>query len=216
MDFLNVPACLADVLPPGQEQVQGFLDKGGWVVVGGIGAVIVVLILASILSRALRGRRRAPSREQGLQENLAEYPPPPGKPGPRRLLVEGVPARIRLVVVAPVGKQAQLDAGKAEPLLEHVLRGLGEVARHDKPRVRIWPPQLSHQGFAVTFQRLTEKPDPDGRPSRWVLLAGQARVGTNFILLGLALLADEKTSVGRRTLDPEEWAEVLRIKAPGG
>jgi hypothetical protein len=175
----------------------------------------VVLFLAYLLSRALRGRRREPDREAGQREDLAAYPPPPGKPGPRRLLVEGVPARIRLVVIAPVGKQAQVNAGKAEPLLEHVLRGLGEVARHDKPRVRVWAPQLSHQGFAVTFQRLTQKPDPDGRPSRWVLLAGQARVGAHFLLLGMALLADEKTSIGRRTLGPEEWTSVLRIKAAG-
>jgi hypothetical protein len=210
MDFLKLLPNFADGLP---QQAQDFLDKGGWVVVGGIGAVLGVLFLAFVLSRVLRGRRPV-DHEDGLREDLAEYPPPPGKPGPRRLLVEGVPARIRLVVLAPVGKQAQVDAAKAEPLLEHVFRGLGEIARQDKPRVRVWPPQLSHQGFAVTFQRLTQKPDPDGRPSRWVLLAGQARLGAHSILLGMALLADEKTSIGRRTLGPEEWPGVLRIKEP--
>jgi hypothetical protein len=213
VDLFNVPPGFADGLPP---QVQDFLDRGGWMAIGGIGAVLVVLFLGYALSRALRGRRQAPDREAGLREDLAGYPPPPGKPGPRRLLVEGVPARIRLVVIAPVGKQAQVDAGKAEPLLAHVLHGLGDIARQDKPRVRIWPPQLSHQGFAVTFQRLTQKPDPDGRPSRWVLVAGQARVGQHYILLGMALWTDEKSSIGRRMLGPDEWTNVLRITAPGG
>jgi hypothetical protein len=49
-----------------------------------------------------------------------------------------------------------------------------------------------------------------------VLLAGQARVGPHYILLGMALLTDEKSSVGRRTLEPEDWTNVLCIKAPGG
>jgi hypothetical protein len=116
------------------------------------------------------------------------------------------------VVVAPVGKQAQLDAANAEPLLEHVRRGLGAAAQQDRPRVRVWPPQLSHQGFAVKFHRLTEKPEPDGRPSRWALLAGRARVGQHYILLGLALWTDEPTTLGRLTLEPDQWPLVLNVR----
>jgi hypothetical protein len=192
--------------------VHDSVGTTGEVVLLGSLAVIVLIILLAVLRALAGGKRPTAHREEGLEENLAEYPPPP-RPGPRQLVVDGTPARVRLVVIAPVGKTAKIDAGKAEALLEHVLRGLGGVVQHDKPRVRIWAPQLSHQGFAVSFQRLTHKPEPEGRASRWALLAGQARVGERYILLGLALLSDEKTSIGRLTLEPDQWTEMLRIKS---
>jgi hypothetical protein len=91
------------------------------------------------------------------------------------------PARLRLVVVAPVGRKV-LSADQVEGVLEQVLRELGAAAAGDKPRVRVWPPQLSSAGFAPTFFRLTHRPDPAGKPSRWVLLAGPARAGGQPIL----------------------------------
>jgi hypothetical protein len=180
------------------------------------GAGVVVLLILVVLVARLFGRKPAPDPEASLREDLARYPPAPGAAGARRLTVENYPARLRLVVIAPVGKAAQVDADKAEPLLEHVLRGLGGVARQDRPRVRVWPPQLSHQGFAVKFHRLTRTPDPDGRPSHWALLAGRAKVGQHYILLGVAVWTEEPTTLGRLTLEPERWPEVLRVKAPEG
>ena len=71
-----------------------------WIVLG-VGALVVLLVLVLLL-RALGGGKKSGGSERGLEENLATYPPPPGSPGPRRLLVEGEPMRLRLVVVAPV------------------------------------------------------------------------------------------------------------------
>jgi hypothetical protein len=215
MVLLPALASPGDLLPP---EAHKFLDQGGWWLVAAVG---VLAALAFLVALANRLRRRSAAQrdalwERGLRENLAEYPPPPGKPGSSRLLVVGVPARLRLVVLAPVGKLAQVNPDTAGPLLDHVVHALGKIAQQDKPRIRVWPPQLSQHGFAVTFHRLTQKPEPDGQLSRWVLLAGQARVGVYHILLGLALLTDEKTSVGRRTLRPEQWTEVLRIRTPEG
>src|SRR5262249_52960406 len=155
----------------------------------------------------LRRRPAPPDPEADLREDLGFYPPP-GPPGPRRLLVQGNPARVRLVVLAPVGKQAHVDAANAGPLLEHVLHGLGSVVQHDRPRVRVWPPQLSHQGFAVKFHRLTQTPPSHGNGSHWTVLAGRARVGQHHLLLGLALWTDEPTMFGRLTLEPEQWPAV--------
>src|SRR5690242_16346366 len=198
------PPWLNDLLPPA---ARSFLDQGGWWLVYGLAALLalaVLLILVAAVGRLFR-RRPPTDLDAGLREDLASYPHPPGAPGPRRLLVEGHPARVRLLVIAPVGKQARVDAAQAEPLLEHVRRGLGAAAQHDRPRVRVWPAQLSHQGFAVKFHRLTERPEPDGRPSHWALLAGRARVGQHYILLGLALWTDEPTTLGRLTLEPDQW-----------
>ena len=206
------PPWLNDLLPP---PARNFLDQGGWWLVFGVAVLLVLLFLLVLAARLFR-RRPAPDLDAGLREDLASYPPPPAAAGARRLLVEGHPARVRLVVLAPVGKQAQLDAAKAEPLLEHVRRGLGATAQHDRPRVRVWPPQLSHQGFAVKFHRLTQKPDPDGRPSHWALLAGRARVGQHYILLGLALWTDEPTTLGRLSLEPDQWPLVLNVRTGEG
>ncbi len=203
-----LPPWLHNLLP---QAANDFLDKGGgWLVLAAI-ALLVLLVLFVLFRRAARALGGKGGGERGLREDLAEYPPAPGTPGPRQVSVEGVPGRIRLVVLAPVGKQARIDATKAEALLNHVVRGLGDVARHDRPRVRVWPPQLSVQGFAVTFHRMTHKPEPDGKPSPWVLLAGEARVGQHYILLGMAVHAEEKTALGRLTLTPDRWPEVVRV-----
>lgn len=177
-------------------------------------AVLVLLALVVVLRRALRRRPQPPDPEAGLREDLAAYPPAPPGPLPRRLLVQDHPARLRLVVVAPIGKEARLDAANVEPLLEHVLHNLGSLARQDRPRVRVWPAQLSHHGFAVMFQRLTTRPDPEDAPSHWTLLAGRARVGQHFLLLGLAVWTEEPTTLGRLTLEPDRWPTVLRVTTP--
>ena len=33
--------------------------------------------------------------------------------------------------------------------------GLGDIYKHDKPRVKVWPKQVSYQGFATYFHRNT-------------------------------------------------------------
>jgi hypothetical protein len=213
MELQKPPTWLYDNLP---QAGKDFLDAGGWYLVLAIVAVLVLAIVAMVfrgIVQALSRRRKQPDPEKNLAEDLGTYPPAPGKPGPRRLHVEGHPARIRLVVLAPQGKQDNVDAGKAEAVLELVVKGLGALAQQDHPRVRIWPRQLSNQGFAVSFHRLIRKPEPDSRPSRWVLVAGQAQAGQRKVLVGLALQTDEKTSLGKLTVEPERWNEVLRIKS---
>ncbi len=120
----------------------------------------------------------------------------------------GQPGRLRLVVVAPTGKKT-IETGDVERLLNQVVRGLGDIVRQDKPRVRIWPAQLSVPGFAPTFHRLTRRPEPPGRPSQWVLMAGPAQVEGQQILLGLAIHADQANKWEQLTLKPLEWGEFL-------
>jgi hypothetical protein len=118
---------------------------------------------------------------------------------------------LRLIVVAPLGKRPLPADGAIEPLLDGVLRGLGDIVRQDRPRIRVWPPQLSYQGFTPTLVRLTRRPEPAGKPSPWVLVAGPARAGGQQLLLGLALFADAPTDWGSLTVQAHEWAEVLRV-----
>ena len=116
-------------------------------------------------------------------------------------------------------------------MLEEILRGLGEVSIDDKPRVRVWPPQLSTSGFAPTFFRLTKKPDPEGlralmdeahvRPEETVMIgdsevdvqtarnAGTWAVGCTF---GLAPHTLEAAPPDMLTDSPADWTEALAIE----
>ncbi|HKB02434.1 MAG TPA: hypothetical protein VKD90_09445 [Gemmataceae bacterium] len=199
-------------------QVNEVLDKARgdgnlWVYVAvGIGVLIAVVVLFKIAT----GRKKPhPDLEKSQREDLADYPPPPAVTGSRRLEVNGVPVRLRLVVIAPTGKhQESITPDNASELLDDVLRGLGGFVATDRPRVKVWPPQLSVAGFAPTFHRLVESPDPEGKPSRWVKLAGPARTGKRPILLGLALIADEPCKLGDVHLETTEWGELLQVSRP--
>ncbi|HEY7312069.1 MAG TPA: hypothetical protein VH643_22080 [Gemmataceae bacterium] len=193
---------LAGDLPPGPPLIGNNL-----VFYAALGGGLLALLLLILWVR--RGRRAPVDPESGLLEDLSTYPPP--GPGPRRLFLRGEPMRLRLVVVAPLGKRPLPADGAIEPLLDEVLRGLGEIARQDRPRIRIWPAQLSHQGFGPTFFRLTRRPEPAGRPSCWVLMAGPVRGGAQQFLLGLALCADEPSNLGNLPVQATEWDQVLRI-----
>lgn len=170
---------------------------------GAAGALVLIMIVIVVF----RGRGKKIDPESGLAEDLTTLPPVPKGDRHYLLKVMNQPGRLRLVVIAPVGKKT---VGKVDSALEQVFRGLGEVSLDDKPRVRIWPPQPSTTGFAPTFFRLTKR--PDGKPSRWVLLAGPARAGNVPVLLGLAVLTDQPTNLGLITMTETQWGEVLQIE----
>jgi hypothetical protein len=199
---------IADAAPPGQNLLDS-IGTQNLMLYGAI-AVGILLLLVVLIFLMSRGKRRV-NPERGLDEDLSEYPPAPGKPGSRRLTVHGRPVRLRLVVVGPVGKRTIADRG-VEALLDEVLRGLGQIAQQDKPRIKIWPPQLSQQGFAPTFFRMTHCPDRAGKPSHWLLAAGSARAGGKPVLLGLAMWADDTGPMEQTILTETEWDQALQIK----
>jgi hypothetical protein len=172
--------------------------------------VLVVLLL--IVRRLFAKSPVGPTQERGVEgEDLGKYPPPP-PPGVWSVFVEGVPVRIRLVIVAPIGKGNPVDAANASVRLDQVVRGLGAAIQQDKARIRIWPMQLSNQGFGPTVHRQVKRPEADGKPSRWIVVAGQVPARPKPLLVGLALQADEVNAIGRLTLTPEQWSEVLRVQ----
>jgi hypothetical protein len=193
-------------------QANDLVDKAAdnWILIAVAGGLVVA---AAALWRIATGRKKpSPDLEAGLREQLAEYPPPPPVGGPR-LTVNDVPVRLRLVVVAPTGKQQTLISPDDVPeLLDDVRRGLGQFAAADKLRVRVWPPQLTVAGFAPTFHRLVESPDAGREKSRWIKLAGPARTGKRPILLGLAVFADEPVKLGEVSAESTEWAELIRVE----
>ena len=119
---------------------------------------------------------------------------------------------MRLVVVAPAGNDAEVDIEEVQAMLERVLPGLSDICQGDRPRIKVWPRQLSYEGFAKLFRRNMMTPEGEGEPSRWILLGGRAKLGKQQIMLGLGLQAAKPTTVGRRTVDAHEWPTVLRVR----
>lgn len=184
-----------------------------YVVIGvGVGALLVLLLVVRSAKRFLYGAfGGGPAHDRGVaEEDLTKYPPPPPA-GPKRLTVEGRPVRVRLIVVAPVGKDMDIDVNDVEPMLDQFVFGLGSVAKSDKPRIKVWPSQVSNKGFSFTFNRMMRKAEKPGQPSRWILVAGQTSSRPRPVMLGLALYAEDVNSVGHLTIKPEQWATVLRV-----
>jgi hypothetical protein len=216
MEFLQKPPrWLLDLVP---ESARDLLDHGGWWVVLGFAALVILLLAWAILARlgrlVLERRREAPPTTN-LTENLAAFRPPANPGGPTQLNYEGLPVRLRLIVVAAAGKDFGFHPKNIVPLLDRVVVGLSEIAEDDRPRVRIWPAQHSYEGFSIAFHRSTPLPEGEGNPSQWIPVAGRAIVGKQPILLGLVLWSEEKTTLSRRTLEPPEWPVLLRIKRRG-
>src|SRR5215831_18269286 len=91
----------------------------GTVLVG----TLVLLALLLVLIRILFGRRKATPKAPDLEEDLGTYPPLKASGGDRRLVVEGVPVRLRLVVLAPAGSQGEVDEANIEVTLERIVPG---------------------------------------------------------------------------------------------
>lgn len=206
--LLHAPRFLTDLLP---EAVRSSADLV-WYGVLGLAALLALIVLLVILRALFRKRPGKGGHEQNLEEKLGTYPDAKPGTGDRRLLIEGVPVRLRLVVIAPSGTESEASIDDVEKVLDKVLPGLSEFCRQDRPRVRIWPRQMSYDGFANHFHRNMIVPEGDGQLSRWAVVAGRVKLGKYQVMLGLALQGIKPNSVGRRTLESHEWQSVLRIR----
>jgi hypothetical protein len=209
------------------QPVQDFLDQGGWWLVLGVCAVLA-LLWVRLMVRKLRGVVRPLKRKRGkkrrarapapLRENLKLLGEGFTDVGPRRLVVKGVPARLRLVVLS-MGTQGGggLSEDMADRVLDWIKNGLAEVAAHDGPGVRVWPPFYSADGFATALQSNVSIPEPPGMKSHWVLMAGSVRMGRLVIHVGLLLHAEDANSLRLIKVKQEQWLDSLTIeKTPAG
>jgi hypothetical protein len=203
--------------------VQDFLDQGGWWwVLGALGLLALLWVLSIVrkLRRALRSSRKkrrksrrvraplSPMREE-LQMISGGY----NEPGPRRLVVKGFPARMRLVVLS-MGTRGGggLSEDMADRVLDWIKDGLAEVASYDCPGVRVWPPFYSADGFAIALENNLPVPEPRGMKSHWVVLAGAVRMGRMVIHVGLLLYAEDANNLRLIRVKQEQWLDSLTIE----
>jgi hypothetical protein len=207
MEF-EAPKIFTDLLPESVRAYAVYILAGSVCIAG----LFVLLVLVAVVKLLFGGRKKKVGDPKNLVENLEEYPNLKLSSGDRQLRVEGVPVRLRLVVIAPAGTASEFDVDELADLLEKVLPGLGEIYKNDKPRVKVWPTQVSYQGFATHFHKNMKTGAQEGELTRWVLVAGRAKLGKQQIMLGLAMQTIKPNTVGRRTVDSHEWANVLRVR----
>ncbi|HZZ78449.1 MAG TPA: hypothetical protein VFE62_08010 [Gemmataceae bacterium] len=204
---MAAPKDLVDILPENLRAYALYILGGA----ACIGVLFVLIILAGVVRLLLGGKKEKPEDRSDLTEDLTTYPDLKSRPGDTQLRAEGSPVRLRLVVLAPAGN-AEIDEDSIPKILEEVVAGMGAIYKNDKPRVKIWPKQVSYQGFATFFHSHTETGASEKEQTRWVLVAGRIKVGKTQYMLGLGMQTIKPNPIGRRTVDAHEWSNVLRVR----
>ncbi len=198
--------------------VQVFLDDGGWWLV-----ILALAVVAWFWARGLyrrvkrilfsKKKRRKKVKDSPMRVLLREVGDALTEEGPVQATVREMPVRLRVVVVAPgVTYLGELLPEMAESLLDYVKPGLADVLESDVPRVVVWPRQPSEDRFQQLFFGNMEVPEPRGRRSHWVLLAGTIRLGRQKVHLGLAAYAEQASLLREVRIDKENWEPVLGLQ----
>ena len=206
MDF-TAPKAFVDLLPEEAKAHAQWLFLGSACI-----ASIIVLMIVVALFRLMIGRDKKAKSEKPLTEDLREYPDLKSSSGDKQLRVEGVPCRLRLVIVAPAGNASEVDLDELPEMLDKIVLGLGDIYKYDKPRVKEWPAQVSYKGFASMFHSNMKTGAEEGEQTRWVLVAGRMKVGKQQYMLGVAVQTIKPNTIGQRTVDSHEWPSVLRVR----
>jgi hypothetical protein len=182
---------------------------------GGMLAALVVLLLVVILFLLLRRRARQP--ELALPDlridvsALPDHGPPTGEP---RLELYGTPVRLAVLVLAPAGRNNPLPAGSdLLGALDNLLPDFTTVVAAHRPLIRLWPCQLSTQGFVNSFFNNARLPGDRGKGTPWCAVAGRFEAGGQQLLAGLVCAADRPNSLSQVTVaHAGQWMDVLRVK----
>ena len=136
-----------------------------------IGLVVLVLVVA-----LLGGRRKRPADvEPDLTIDVASLPLHGPPTAGAQLEFYNLPVRLAALVLAPVGRGHRLPPkDELAGVVDEMLPGLMQVMNSHQPQFRRWPPQLSSQGFAVSFFRNAALPGDHGRGTPWCSVAGKA------------------------------------------
>ena len=220
-ELKEVAAPVTQHLP---EPVQQFLEDGGWWGILGVCAFLALLWLRRIV-RKLRGAGRPFKKKKKIKKRARAAAPTiehidlqlVGEgftdEGPRRLAIQGMPARLRMVILSMGTKGGQsLSEDMADRILDWIKHGLAEVASYDYPGVRVWPMFPSADGFATALQAHVPISQAKGMKSNWLLIAGHVQMGRAIIHVGMLLYREEKSSLRFIRIKDERWLDVLTIE----
>ncbi len=180
---------------------------------GMVGLVVLAgLIALKMLPRGAPGAVGM-GRELFLDvRKLSQEGPPPGGP---KLECRQIPVRLAVVVLAPSGRANPLStAGGFPHLLDQIVPGLGNALATHQPVVKLWPAQLSQQGFVHSFFKNVRLPGQGGKRTAWCALAGPSEIDGRSIDVGLVFCAAGNNPMGQEQIQSADaWAEALRVRA---
>ncbi len=178
------------------------------------GAVLLVLLL--IVVAALRRRRKRPLPEPpSLEIDLQALDI--SAPAPKSPVLEchHVPGRLAVLVLAPVGRGADLprDAAGLNALADCIVPGFAEVVQQHAPHIAHWPAQLSPRGFANSFFSNVRLPGQRGKATPWCAVAGKFEGPGQMYMAGLAIVADAPNSLTQFVIErPSDWLGVVKVR----
>jgi hypothetical protein len=185
---------------------------------GAVAAALFVLLLIVIVFLLFRRRARQPEAAQpDLRIDVAALPAQgPPDVGPQ-LEFYGTPVRLAVLVLAPAGRNNPLPAeGDLPAVLDDLLPSFTAVVAAHQSLIRLWPYQLSTQGFVSSFFANVRLPGDRGKGTPWCAVAGRFEAGNQQFLAGLVCVSRRPNSLSQVTVaHVGQWMDVLRIKNAG-
>lgn len=177
-----------------------------------LAALLLVAVIA-LIRFGLRWRSPQPTQKLPPPEPLPLHAERPPATGPQ-LYLHGLRMRAAIIVIAPVGRGSPLPTIEELPaLLDQAVPGLARVLTPHAARIKLWPPQLSVQGFAQAFFIHFRLPGDRGKGTSWCSLAGKFEAGGRPLLLGLALSAAAPNNLSQVVVQHvEEWPGLLEVR----
>jgi hypothetical protein len=177
-----------------------------------IGLAIILTFVRQV-ARWVRKPELGSLTDESFVIDLAALPT--AEPGYARLTVYHIPVRLAVVVIAPLGRDANPPRhSEVSKLLDQIVPGLASLLNHDQTIVRIWPRQLSATGFAPSLLRHVRLPGERGRDTPWCLVSGRTAFGGAAFAIGLGLAAAAPNNLGLIVVESEhQWLDVLRMQA---
>ena len=182
-----------------------------------VGVALLVFIVLVFLTRRVVKLFRKP-KEISLVDPLRVVDlsaEPLGKNERADLKVHNLPARLGVVVLAPLGRLDLPGDEEIPNILDGLVPGLGKFVADDTPIVRSWPNQVSVGGFANNLSLHMQVGGKDLTETPWCLVAGKTKRPDGLLLVTLALAAEASNRLGVVRLDDEsQWMQAIQVSRP--
>ena len=179
-----------------------------------VGVALLVFVVLVFLTRRVVKLFRKP-KEISLVDPLRVVDlsaEPLGKNERTDLKVHNLPARLGVVVLAPLGRLDLPDDEEIPNILDGLVPGLGKFVADDTPIVRSWPNQVSVGGFANNLALHMQVGGKDLTETPWCLVAGKTKRPDGLLLVTLALAAEASNRLGVVRLDDEsQWMQAIQV-----
>jgi hypothetical protein len=195
---------------------QNFLESGGWFLV-----IPGMIALALYWPRIHRGRTRLhhhrrkrrpiPADQPGIE--LAEIGDCITGLGAKQVMVQGVPGRIRLIVLVPAASVTVVPPeGTHAPVLDAAFPGLSGVTATDFPKVVYWLDPRARDNFRAALAERVKMPEAADEGSRWVLVAGDVAAAAGALHLALAIRTEKPPALRFVEVPASGWNIALGIR----